>query len=199
MRSLVVAASLGFVLIGSAAAEDPIFLPGKTETLSPEAQTRSIFSEFRAGNFRSSAGADALFGPTEPAQSGEILFNKPVTASDPWIDALLPRPLVGSEFNAADGIGSGYAGFAWTFNLTENLSLEGSLSSAFSSVMPDQTSPLFTLAPACDLSFRETARLGLQLSQSWTMQGVLQHSNSGALCSQGSSETNAALRFDYKF
>jgi lipid A 3-O-deacylase len=199
MRSLVVATVMGMLFFGSAAAEDPIFLPNKTETLSPEAQTRSLFSEFRAGEFRSAGGTEALFGPTAPSQSGEILFNKPVTASDPWIDALLPRPHLGNEFNAAEGTDSGYAGLTWTFNLTENLFLEGSLSSAFSSIMPDQSSPLFTLAPACDLSFRETARLGMQLTPNWTMQGVLQHSNSDALCSQGGSETNAALRFDYKF
>ncbi len=199
MRAVLAALMIGLVFVGAVAADEPVFDPSAEPRLSPGAQTRSIFSEFRIGGFGQVDGEKAANGSL--GANAEVLFSKPLSSPDPWIDALLPRPHFGAEFNPEQGTGAGYAGFTWTFNLTERMFVEGSLGGAFGNSLSGVKDGLgdVALPTSCDFMFRQGATLGFQLTEQWSVMGTVERSSNAGLCDDKRNATNAGLKFGYKF
>jgi lipid A 3-O-deacylase len=123
---VVLGAFLGLLSAFSAnAADDPVFRSAAQPTLSPESGLNSIVSEFRLGVFGHSYFSDNEQNSIDI--NGELLFAKPFTSTDPWIDALLPRPHIGATINTEGLTSMGYAGFTWTLPLGERVFVEGTL------------------------------------------------------------------------
>ncbi len=103
------------------AAEEPV-LYATPEQAAPT--VGDIFSEFRLGGFAHQFSSS--FENDTVDVNGELLFVKPLTSADPWIDALLPRPHIGATLNLGGKTSHAYAGLTWTVPLGEKLFVEGS-------------------------------------------------------------------------
>jgi lipid A 3-O-deacylase len=196
-RALVIASVL--IAAGSAAAADPALDAPALPTLTPEAQSQSFISEFRFGAFGHTIDNAPEMGSIDI--NAEILFNKPITSSDPWIEALLPRPHIGATLNTAGDTSQAYAGLTWTFNLTDRLFLEGTFGGSINNGFdgPAARVPVDRNELGCNILFRESASLGFQITQNWNVMGTIEHSSHAGLCEANRGLTNAGVRFGYKF
>jgi lipid A 3-O-deacylase len=185
-----------------ALAEDlPVFANDKGPLLTPEAATQSIFSEFRIGGYAHNVGERFERGTFDI--NGEILFNKPLTATDPWIDALLPRPHIGATVNLAGKTSTAYAGLTWTFNLTDKVFVEGSFGASLNNGLTGIGRAQHVLEDrarvGCSLLFRESASIGYNITENMSIMGTFEHHSNANLCDANGGLTNLGLRFGYKF
>ncbi len=104
------------------AAEEPVLYA--TPEQGAPSPIGDIFSEFRLGGFAHQFSSN--FENNTVDVNGEVLFVKPLTSADPWIDALLPRPHIGATLNLGGKTSHAYAGLTWTVPLGEKLFIEGS-------------------------------------------------------------------------
>jgi lipid A 3-O-deacylase len=199
MRALVLAMVTVLTAFGAKAADEPVFADTKQPTLTPQSVTRSIFSEFRVGGF--AHNVDGSFEPVGLDLNAEVLFAKPFTSTDPWIDALLPRPHVGGTLSFTGQTSMAYAGLTWQFNLTESLFAEGTFGAALNNGLagPSINVPPNRLPIGCNLLYRESASLGYNISPNWSVMGTVEHSSNAGGCISNQGITNAGLRFGYKF
>jgi hypothetical protein len=131
---------------------------------------------------------------------GEILFAKPILPVDPLVNLLIPRLHVGASVNFAGDTSFAYAGLTWTFDLTTRFFVEGSLGGAVHNgntsriiIPPDEA------ALGCSPLFRESAGVGVRLTQEWSVMASVEHLSNAGLCSQNRGLTNFGLRLGYSF
>jgi lipid A 3-O-deacylase len=201
MRLPALALVLAAALSPASAEEQPVFVDGKGPTLTPETAMPSIFSEFRLGGFAHNIDGSSETGSFDI--NGEILFNKPLTSSDPWIDALLPRPHVGATVNLDGKTSAAYAGLTWTFDVTDRLFVEGSFGASINNGITGPASARHVLEDrarvGCSLLFRESASIGFNITDSMSIMGTIEHHSNADLCDANGGLTNFGLRFGYKF
>jgi lipid A 3-O-deacylase len=159
----------------------------------------SLLSEFRFGLSAQDPwgreGRDASANLT-----GEILFDKPFTASDLFTSYFIPRPHIGGSLNFNDRTSFAYAGLSWTVDVTPNIFVEGSFGGAIHNGKdsPDRFSDRQALG--CSPLFRESGSVGVRLSANWNVMATIEHLSDGGTCSdENRGLTNVGARVGYSF
>lgn len=159
----------------------------------------NLLSEFRFG-----FSAQDPWGPEGRDGSanltGEILFDKPFTASDLFTSYFIPRPHIGGSLNFDDRTSFAYAGLSWTIDVTPNIFVEGSLGGAIHNGKgsPDAFSERQALG--CSPLFRESGSVGVRLSANWSLMATIEHLTDGGTCSdENRGLTNVGARVGYSF
>jgi lipid A 3-O-deacylase len=183
--------SLGALVVSS--------LLGGCSTLPPPArETSSIspLSEVRVGGL----AHDPLSPEGGSADlSGEALFVKPFTSSDPLWNALLPRPDIGGTLNFAGKTNEAYAGVAWDYDVTNRVFVEGAFGGSVNDGKTGKHVPTGFNAMGCNESFRESGSLGYRLTQNWSVMGTVEHMSNAGLCDGNRGLTNFGARVGYAF
>ena len=104
---------------------------------------------------------------------------------------LSPRPHLGTTINFAGDTSEAYLGLTWDIPLGETLFMELS----FGGAVHDGKLKDY----GCRASFRESASLGINLSENWRLVGTIDHMSNASLCSENGGLTNAGLRLGYRF
>jgi hypothetical protein len=161
-----------------------------------ESRPRSFISEVRLG---------LLGHHVEPAGSEkggqdvnvEILFGRPAIAYASHIAdiALRPRLHLGSSINVNGDTSQLYAGFTWDIPLIERVSLE----LTFGGSLHDGPNTGEGSAFGCPLNFRESASIGIAVTERWRLYGTIAHMSNAGLCPRNSGLTSAGLRLGYAF
>ncbi|MGO4574066.1 acyloxyacyl hydrolase [Microvirga sp. 2TAF3] len=166
---------------------------------SPSNAQPSLLSEFRIG-----FSAQDPWGPEGKDGSanltGEILFAKPFTASDLFTSYFIPRPHIGGSANFDGRTSFAYAGLTWTFDLTPNLFVEGSLGGA----IHNGDKNAFNASPhhqslGCSPLFRESGSVGVRLSANWSVMATIEHLSNAGACAENRGLTNVGARVGYTF
>jgi hypothetical protein len=131
--------------------------------------------------------------------SGEVLFVKPFASQDPLWNALLPRPDIGGTANFAGKTSEAYAGFAWDYDVTSRVFVEGGLGGSVNDAHTGLNVPPGYNAMGCNESFRESASLGFRLTQNWSVMGTVEHMSNAGLCPPNRGLTNFGARIGYAF
>jgi hypothetical protein len=182
---LFVALLLALAATGSASAQSP-------DTW----RSRSIVDEIRLG----------VFGHhIEPAgtETGgldvnvEVLFSKPASAYDRGsLHAFfMPRIHIGSSINVDGDTSQIYAGFTWDVRLHERFSLEVSFGGAVHDGPLDGEGSAF----GCEANFRESASVGVGLTERLWLYATVAHMSNAGLCDRNSGLTSGGLRLGYLF
>lgn len=129
----------------------------------------------------------------------EVLFQKPVLSSDPFWQALTPRPHLGASFNLGGKTDFAYAGLTWTFDLTDRLFAEATFGGAVHDGKTGRDLTVGRNALGCPVLFRESAGLGFKLSEQWVIMGVIEHLSNAGLCDQNRGLTQVGARLGYRF
>lgn len=159
----------------------------------------SLLSEFRFG-----LSAQDPWGPEGRDGSanltGEILFAKPFTASDLFTSYFIPRPHVGGSLNFDGRTSFAYAGLSWTFDITPQFFVEGSLGGAVHNGSNKVYNPFSDRqALGCTALFREAGSVGVRLSANWSVMATVEHLSNAGSCSDNRGLTNIGARVGYTF
>ncbi len=172
--------------------------PKVTAYAPPPEQAASLFSEVRFGFAAQDPGSQEN---GSPALSGEVLLQKPLTSSDVFASYFIPRPHVGGSVNLAGKTNYAYAGLTWTFDLTPQVFVEGSLGGAIHdgykgalAYAPDDRAAL-----GCSPVFRQAGSIGYRLSDNWSVIASVENLSSSGACSPNQSLTNFGARLGYSF
>jgi hypothetical protein len=165
-------------------------------SLTPAGQSQSFVSEFRFGGYY-----HELTGREQGSfdVNAELLFAKPFTASDPWIDALLPRPHVGGTFNTGGDTSHLYAGLSWTLNFGQSVFFEATFGGSVNNGDGSKTPASDRNALGCNALFRESASLGYRFTPNWSVMATIEHMSNAGLCDRNYGLTNAGIRLGYQF
>ncbi|MGD1036464.1 MAG: acyloxyacyl hydrolase [Roseiarcus sp.] len=131
--------------------------------------------------------------------SGEALFVKPYTSSNPLWNVLLPRPDIGGTANFAGKTSEAYAGLAWDYDVTSWLFAEGTFGGSVNDAHTGDHVPPGYNAMGCDASFRESGSAGFRLTQNWSVMATIEHMSNANLCAENRGLTNAGVRIGYTF
>lgn len=113
-----------------------------------------------------------------------------------WLESLLrPRPQVGARVSLADETSRVFAGFLWEVPLTERVSLELGFGGAIHDGPLDRDG---TASYGCRWSFRETAGIGVALSEQWQLIAGIEHMSNADLCARNRGLTSAGVRLGYR-
>jgi hypothetical protein len=158
-----------------------------------------ILSEFRFGlSAQDPWGAEGRDGSAN--LSGELLLAKPFTASDLFTSYFIPRPHVGGSVNFDGRTSFAFAGLSWTFDVTPNLFVEGSLGGAIHDGKGTVRDPLDDhQALGCSTLFREAGSVGVRLSANWSVMATIEHLSNAGACSDNRGLTNVGARVGYSF
>jgi len=154
----------------------------------------SFISELRLG-----ASAQDPSGPESGSANitGEILSARLFQSADPVANLFIPRVHLGGSANFAGDTSFGYAGFTWTYDITPNIFVEGSLGGAIHNGETEKV--LDRDALGCTALFRESASLGFRLAAGWSLMATVEHLSNAGLCSNNRGLTNVGLRVGYTF
>jgi lipid A 3-O-deacylase len=139
-------------------------------------------------------------GPEEGSLSlaGEILFPKPFRAEG-FADFLVPRLHLGGSTNLQGDTSFAYAGFAWTWAVTETVFIEGALGAGIHNGETGRFAPTDRLALGCSPLFREAAAIGYHLTERLSLLAQIEHLSNAGLCDANRGLTNLGLKLGYKF
>ena len=132
--------------------------------------------------------------------SGEIVTPRPVTLTDRFANAFVPRFHLGSSANF-NGTRYAYAGATWTVDLTKAVFVEASLGAALNDGKTGAVIPENRLNLGCNSGTREAAALGVRLSDRWSLVATLEHFSTAG-CSdrtQPRGPANVGARLGYTF
>ncbi|MDJ1159562.1 acyloxyacyl hydrolase [Chelatococcus sp. SYSU_G07232] len=162
----------------------------------PTVTAPSFLSELRFG-----VNAHDPWSPEKGSAdiTGEILFAKPFTASTPTLDLLIPRLHIGGALNTAGKTSHAYAGFTWTFDLTQEFFVEASLGGAVHNGKDGPVVPADHNAMGCSPTFRESAAIGWRLTANWSVMATVEHLSNAGICDQNRGLTNIGAKVGYRF
>ncbi len=188
--------SLLVLFMGSAGALGSDFR--RQADTSPTSSQPSILSEFRFGlSAQDPWGREGRDGSAN--LTGEILFDKPFTASDLFTSYFIPRPHIGGSLNFDDRTSFAYAGLSWTIDVTPNIFVEGSFGGAIHNGK-DSSHPLSDRqAVGCSPLFRESGSIGYRLTPNWSVMATIEHLSNAGACGQNRGLTNVGARLGYTF
>jgi hypothetical protein len=166
---------------------------------SPTAYQPSILSEFRFGlSAQDPWGREGADGSAN--LTGEILFDKPFTASDLFTSYFIPRPHIGGSLNFDGNTSFAYAGLSWTIDVTPNIFVEGSFGGAIHNGKDSSHPLLDRQSLSCSPLFRESGSVGVRLSANWSVMATIEHLSDGGTCSdENRGLTNVGARVGYSF
>jgi len=130
------------------------------------------------------------------AISAEVLFpHLGPRTRDPLDIFLSPRPHLGAQINTDDSTSLAYAGLTWDVWLTDLLFVEASFGGAVHDGPTDDSGDSF----GCSVNFRESASIGLALSESWRLLATVSHMSNAGLCDRNSGLTSGGLQLGYRW
>jgi lipid A 3-O-deacylase len=130
--------------------------------------------------------AEALFGRQDP--------QRPASISEFF---LKPRWHVGASLNTSGDTSQLYAGLTWDLYLTNTLFLEGTFGGAVHDGPLDEP---HRASYGCRANFRESAGVGLRLTEHWRLLAEIDHMSQAQLCAdRNSGLTNVGLKLGYSF
>lgn len=159
--------------------------------------TLSFISELRAGVF-----AHDPFSPERGGYAdlnGEVLFRKPWVPADPAWAFLVPRIHLGGTANFVGKTSHLYAGFTWTYDVTQQLFVEGSFGGAVHDGYTGSAQKLYHNKLGCSPLFRESASVGYRIDAHWSVMATVEHLSNAGLCSFNRGLTNYGARVGYTF
>jgi lipid A 3-O-deacylase len=157
-------------------------------------------TEFRFGVFDANlenAGQDDV----EFALNAELLFGRLGTergnSGNPILDVLLhPRPHIGFSIAPGEGTDQLYAGLTWEVRLTDRIFVEASFGGAVHDGSTDAGDPE---SFGCTANFRESASIGIDLTDRLRVMATIDHMSNGGLCDENEGLTNAGVRLGYRW
>jgi len=160
-------------------------------------------SEVRGGIFAHSADEPGnFFGVfnTERLQdiNVELLFDTPGLTE--WVTLGELRPHVGATLNTAGLESMAYAGVSWTVPVFDTpIFVEGTFGGAVHNGNTNGTAIEPARHLGCSVLFRESASIGLQVSEKASIMATIEHASNANLCNGNRGLTNMGLRFGFKF
>ena len=155
-----------------------------------------IFDEVRFGGSFSLPSNE----PDGVLVNGQLLFTTFAPPFDNyWLNTLLrPRPHFGATVATDNGTNQIFGGLTWTFPLYRSLFLEASFGGTW------HDGPLESAGDGpdlgCEVLFRESLGLGVDLGPRWRVIAAADHSSHSDLCDGGNSGlTHAGLYVGYRF
>lgn len=180
---------VGLLLAGCSSFPSPPPVSERASALSP-------ISEVRVGVL----AHDPLSPEAGSADlSGEVLFVKPYTSTDPLWNFLLPRPNIGGTLNFAGKTSEAYAGLAWDYDVTQKIFLEGTFGGSVNDGHAGMNVPEGYNAMGCNWSFRELGSAGYRLTENWSVMGTVEHMSNAGFCDRNRGLTNVGARVGYAF
>lgn len=125
----------------------------------------------------------------------ELVFEAPSFLS--W--AGNPRPRLGGTLSGGPGTSLVYFDLlGWTFNLTDNLFIDGAIGGAI------HDGDLKGNAPnkryfGCRANFHQSGSIGYRITPQLSIMASVEHMSNASLCSQNDGLTNAGVRLGYSF
>ena len=162
-------------------------------------------SEVRGGIFAHSVDQPgALFGVLDTSRvqdlNVEMLFDVPTLTE--WVSWGEVRPHLGATVNFGGLESMVYGGVSWTVPVFDSpVFVEASFGGA---VHNGGTGPYGTaIAPArdlgCSLLFRESASIGVKLTDTASVMATVEHASNANLCQSNRGITNMGIRFGWTF
>lgn len=151
--------------------------------------------ELRLGGFAHDIGGveDGSVDVNLEALSGR-LFN----AGSDVANLFVPRFHAGGSISTSGDTSFGYAGFTWTFDVTDRLFIEGAFGGAVNN--GNTGAPRDgEAALGCALTFREAASIGYRLDRNWSVMATVEHISNAGFCSRNAGLTNVGMRIGYVF
>lgn len=127
----------------------------------------------------------------------ELLFGRPqIHTGHRIIDHFLtPRPHIGGSVNTEGDTSQFYFGFTWDYRLMDRLFFESSFGGAVHDGPLDEPG---TRSYGCTWNFRESASLGIAVTERMRIIGTVEHMSNANLCDRNGGLTNAGVRLGYK-
>lgn len=174
----------------SVSAKDPL----TTQSIGPAASSAAY--ELRVGGMATNLENGGAVGDNTPGINIEFLFARyNVPQADPVTTFVLsPRLHLGTTI-APDGINEVYAGFTWEYHLATRVFLEASLGGAVHDGPNGDNSDSY----GCTVLFRESASLGLDITNRVRLLATVDHVSNAGLCSENQGLTNAGVRLGYRW
>ena len=162
---------------------------------------------FRSHPFLSEIRIGALEHHIEPAGSerggldvnAEVLFARTAVDYGDRIANILLRPRfhIGTSVNVNGDTSQLYSGLTWDIPLVSRLSLELTFGGSLHDGPTDNGVGHSSFG--CPLNFRESASLGLAVTERWRLYGTVAHMSNASLCDRNSGLTSAGVRLGYVF
>ncbi|SNB78477.1 Lipid A 3-O-deacylase (PagL) [Rhodoblastus acidophilus] len=167
------------------------------ELLPPEATYRLHAPfEARIGGFAHEPGG-AESGSTDV--SAEIVFGDIIKTTNPWWSFVAMRADIGGTFNTANKTNGIYFGPLWTVALTDRIFIEGSVGGAWNDGVTNGVRPPQRAGVGCHWGFHESASLGYNLTEHWSVMATVEHYSNLNLCHANHGVTNYGARIGYSF
>lgn len=192
-RSIIAAAVVS--LLATPALSTLAWAADLTPLQAPEPVTDPFVEELRLGGLAHDASSPE--GGSADINI-EALFIKPFDTSE-WWSVLIPRPHVGATISTGGETSTVYAGVTWRADLFSTpaffeASFGGSLNNGQTEKYDNDRNPL-----GCHELFRESAALGYQLTEHWSLMASVEHNSNAGLCSQNRGLTNYGAKIGYRF
>lgn len=156
-----------------------------------------FFNEVRIGGFAHGVGTPERGSADVNA---EILTRQIFKLEDPTYQPWVPRLHVGGLFNTDHKTSYGYAGLTWTYDIFQNVFIEGSFGGSYNDGKTgDRFVPLDHAKLGCHVLFRESVSLGYRLTEHWSIMATADHVSNGRLCDYNRGLNNYGARLGYTF
>lgn len=163
--------------------------------------------ELRGGLFwhsvdNAGGGSNPLFGVIDTTRgvdfNGEVLFNPFDTGNLSWLGEF--RPHVGATISTNGLESMVYAGLSWTWHVFDSpVFIEGTFGGSVNNWDPNSTNPN-ARALGCNVLFRESASIGVDITEQANVMLTLEHASHAGLCGpQNQGLTNFGARVGFKF
>ncbi len=191
----VAAAGAVVLLCAPVQAADLVAPAAAAEAYVPEpAYSWRVLDEVRIGGYV--YGVDDPPEGKSPSINFELLTSRLPIGSQEWY---VPRLHVGASINTEDSPSHGYAGFAWTVDLTDWMFVEATFGGGVHNGDTGADAPDGESALGCSVLFHESASIGFRFNENWSVMGTIEHLSNANLCDSNRGITEAGARIGYRF
>ncbi len=174
----------------SVSTDDPV----TTQSIGPAVSSAAY--ELRVGGMATNLENGGAVGEDTPGINIELLFARSsIPQGDPiTVFVRSPRLHLGTTI-APDGVSEIYAGFTWERHIASRLFVEASLGGAVHDGPNGDNSDSY----GCPVLFRESASVGLDITNRVRILATVDHVSNAGLCSENQGLTNAGVRLGYRW
>jgi hypothetical protein len=130
------------------------------------------------------------------AINAELLFpHLGPRTGDPLDFFLSPRPHIGAQINTEGDTSLGYFGLTWDIALSDLFFIEASFGGAVHDGPTDDSGDSF----GCSVNFRESASIGVALTNNWRLLATVSHMSNAGLCDENSGLTSGGVQLGYRW
>ena len=189
-----------FTLLASAtvapAADFPPTPTSYVAPVAPNVGPYGVLSEVRGGLFyHGYAGREA----DTIDVNAELISPRVVETNSGWLNYLIPRLHLGGNLNTDGRTSDVYTGLTWTFPIFRRVFGEITLGGSYNDGHTQYVPPLQYAPVGCHLMFRESASLGYQIDDHWSVLATAEHISNDHLCDRNAGITNFGGRVSYRF